>query len=262
MSWRLTELVKERAPYGPGAELWMLMMMANYAADDGSAIFPTIPTLAKLCRISERQTQRTLAKLRDAGFIERTIKRHNGAWEYRIIVENLQRLPTVFERGDIAMSPDEGVTQPRHRMGDIAASPVRGDIAVSPINVNTQTSEQTSPSASPAAKRVSYPKAFESWWTEYGKRGSKYEALRVWEKLSVPDRALAMRGIANYMASENPQKGYVVDGSRYLRGRHWEVEPGNGHRPAADLAATEVEQARLKRVRELGGRSEPVDEAR
>ena len=64
-----------------GSALLVLLMIANHAHSDGTNAFPSIKTLAKECRLSERQITRIVGQLEQSGelLIERSIGRtvHN-----------------------------------------------------------------------------------------------------------------------------------------------------------------------------------------
>jgi hypothetical protein len=240
-------LVWKHAPVD-GTELLMLLAMADYCHDDGTNIFPGVATLAAKVRISERRAQEVLQSLRDKGLIARQDKLLNGPWRYRIILGNL----TI--RGAENRTPQpEGV---RNLAPGGAKSRVssEGHLLNEP-SVEPSTNDE--PAVRPMKQRT-YTKVFDEWWTAYGKRGSKFEAFRVWEKLSAEDRVLAQSGISNYLASEKPTNGYVVDGSRYLRGRHWETEPVS---PNGRHESTEDEKAYWRARVEAARDGKVFDEA-
>jgi hypothetical protein len=111
MSW-----VIEHAEVG-GANLLVLLMVANHTMSDGTRAFPSVPTLARESRMSERQVQRILRALVQAGHLEVTSKKRAGPKVYRI----------AGMRGDIlspaVVTPKGGGVTPRVPDGDVAVSP-------------------------------------------------------------------------------------------------------------------------------------------
>lgn len=99
MSIKLMSQVWEMADVS-GSELLLLLALADYA-NDKDICWPSLPTLAKRARISERQTQRVIQQLEADGHIE-VLERGNGAGhssKYRLTLKgDIQR------KGDIAMS--------------------------------------------------------------------------------------------------------------------------------------------------------------
>ena len=76
-----------------GAELLMLLAIADFADDDGNA-YPAVQTLAKKCRITSRNVNRALAKLKKSGELEiRVNEGPKGTNRYRIVIEGMTRTP-------------------------------------------------------------------------------------------------------------------------------------------------------------------------
>lgn len=116
-----------------GSALLVLLAIADFASDDGGNAYPSIPTLAKKVRMSERQVQRIVNTLADVGelvVIPGPTKTSSNS--YQVVVDALGARPwgdilsplkgdILSPGGDVAVSPG----------GDIAMSE-RGDIAMSP----------------------------------------------------------------------------------------------------------------------------------
>jgi hypothetical protein len=121
-----------------GANLLCLLMIANHAHADGTGAYPSIATLARECRMSERQIKRIIPLLEKSG--ELTVapdKGKRGAHLYTLplMPHGDKMSPTLRDK----MSPREqprgqDVTTARgqvvHALGDI--SDALGDIAMSP----------------------------------------------------------------------------------------------------------------------------------
>jgi hypothetical protein len=65
----------------------VLLVLADYAADDGTHAFPKVDTIARDARLSRSQVQRCLRSLEENGSIAQTGKRSSGTREYRVLVE-------------------------------------------------------------------------------------------------------------------------------------------------------------------------------
>ena len=85
MSIRVMSRVWERSRQSGGA-LLVLLAMADFADDQGLA-FPSIGTLARKARLSERQVQRVLAELAAAGeLVVRPGAGRQGSHLFRVTV--------------------------------------------------------------------------------------------------------------------------------------------------------------------------------
>lgn len=69
---------------------------------------------------------------------------------------------------------------------------------------------------------------FAQFWAAYpsrgGRKGGKREARKVWSRLRVTAKRYSeiMRGLDAYIRSDDVQRGYAMDASRWLRNRRWE----------------------------------------
>lgn len=78
------------------------------------------------------------------------------------------------------------------------------------------------------AKQVSrntYSGEFEEFWEKSSKRGSKWEAYRVWQKISADERKTATAAMIHAIRTEwaNQETQFIPHVVRWLRGRRWEV---------------------------------------
>lgn len=87
-------MTARRAPWKAG-DLIVLMMLAGHAHPDGTKIFPRVATLARSCRMQDRNVQLCLRALELDGVLIR-VSTSNGAPgrfnEYRIDMERVQSL--------------------------------------------------------------------------------------------------------------------------------------------------------------------------
>lgn len=73
-----------------GTDLLMLLAIADYADDQGRA-YPSVSTLAKKCRMQDRNAKYLLARLRDSGELRAEINAGpHGSNAYRIVLPSLQ----------------------------------------------------------------------------------------------------------------------------------------------------------------------------
>lgn len=86
MSFRTMARVLERSTRG-GTELLMLLVIASFADDDGDNAYPSVATLASMCRTSKRNANLSLAKLRKSGELEVSLGTGpHGTNVYRIVL--------------------------------------------------------------------------------------------------------------------------------------------------------------------------------
>lgn len=86
MSVKVMGMVFDRYPNG-GGEMLLALALADHAKHDGSSIFPSVSTLAKMTRQSERSVQYQLRKMEASGWLELVGKPSGGRMktrEYRI----------------------------------------------------------------------------------------------------------------------------------------------------------------------------------
>lgn len=144
-----------------GTALLLVLALADYANEDG-VCWPSIPTLAKKARISERQTQRLLQELETGGHI--AIDKNAGPKGVNLYtVRDPQSLLVVLTATPQKTQRKGGVTL---ATPDIAVSPVTsgaqsGDIAVSPkpsLNHQNNIEEGVPSSPRKRAARVRDPR--------------------------------------------------------------------------------------------------------
>jgi len=65
----MSEIFQADLGSGPTPKL-VLIALADFAADDGTSVYPSVKTIADKCDLSERATRYTLRKLQKAGLLE------------------------------------------------------------------------------------------------------------------------------------------------------------------------------------------------
>lgn len=104
-----------------GSALLVLLAIADYARDDGSA-WPSITTLAEKARISERQTIRIIKKLERSEELRVTHRRHAGNF-YMIAMDILSDRMTLIESEE-----DAEIDAESHIISDTAESVISDTI--------------------------------------------------------------------------------------------------------------------------------------
>lgn len=120
MSIKVSSLVWDKWPSG-GSEMLCMLALADWCNDEGGSLYPSMATLAKKMRVSERQAQRVMRSLMNKGFISVVGNANGGApgttRQYHLDVEKIAQLPGAgadLSTGDIDVTPDTGVTDGCH----------------------------------------------------------------------------------------------------------------------------------------------------
>jgi hypothetical protein len=115
----------------------------------------------------------------------------------------------------------------RKRRGDSAES-LRKPPAISEPTVRYGTDTVKTESQHPSSADAD----FDRFWQEYPRKVGKSEALKLWCKHR-PSLSVVLDSLGKWKASRRWQDGFVMDGDRWVRGKHWESEPSaNGHAPS------------------------------
>jgi len=141
----------EEQPVSPAAIKFVLYKMADWGADDGSSIYPAVPTIAKLTEMSERTVQRAIGELVRSGLLV-LVKQGGGslANEYRIAVEKLQQLDLFAETthrkpakaGDIGVARTVDKSVENNRCQSVTGAEASGDRC----HTDTSTGDSMAPS--------------------------------------------------------------------------------------------------------------------
>lgn len=97
LSWALRE-----APVSNKSELLTLIVLCDHAHDDGDGAYPSVETIARMARLSERGAQTALRSLERAGLIEAK-RRHGTTTVYRVVM-----IPACAPPGGAATAPPGG----------------------------------------------------------------------------------------------------------------------------------------------------------
>lgn len=150
MSVHVLSKVKRHYP-GAGGEYTLALCLADVCNDEGASIWPSVQTLARDSRQSERTVQRQLKAMVAMGWLE-VVAEGGGcgrSTRYRINPAWIESPESWRKNGDklspfLAQNGDTSVTLSSPQKGDIGDK--KGDIAVSPKQTpNLKTSPPTPP---------------------------------------------------------------------------------------------------------------------
>lgn len=109
-TWAYDQEVVEDAPTQA-----VLVNMADHAGQDGEGVYPSVKTIARQTRLSERTVQKCRKKLADLGLIEETGHKANGVREFRLCMER--------GANDVHPTPVPGAPPPRPSDGQTTTEP-------------------------------------------------------------------------------------------------------------------------------------------
>lgn len=163
MSVHVSAYVWEHSQHG-GTALLLMLAIADIAHKNGVA-FPSVATLARFIRMSERNTQRVIAALEKSGELE--IKRNGGPHGTHLYRVRMNLTLPLFDGGD-NLSPDKMTGDVRVQKG-VTKQASRGDAAVAPEPKEPKEEQQK---GSAATRRSRLPVGFKAseavqkWYAE------------------------------------------------------------------------------------------------
>lgn len=177
ISWVLNDApIPQPTPSGTpnSSTLAMVLLgLANHAGRDGTDAYPSVRTMARYARLSDRQVQRCLRSLLDYGLIEpgdqRIVEAKIEDPLRRPVVYNLVMKPQV-SRGD-ALSPRKAKSQvgrgdtlspgDRHDASGVTGTTSRGDTHVTRTVLEPSNEPKGSPSPGMSPARATDPPSLE-----------------------------------------------------------------------------------------------------
>lgn len=109
-----------------GPRLLAMLALADFAADDGTNVFPSVKTLARKMRIKERQTQYILRQLEAEGWIG-CVRNHRGgigkSRHYQINVQKLKGAENCTVQENKGCSSASSRVQFHNPKGAVATAP-------------------------------------------------------------------------------------------------------------------------------------------
>lgn len=205
MSVRTMAAVWERSQHS-GTHLLMLLAIADFADDDGRA-YPSVPTLARKCRMKERNAQYILAELVETGELAtQRGKGPRGSNVYRIKLASLGVQPSAPVQTFAPLQE----TAPKGCNG----------VRITPAMECTQTIIE------PSMNRQG---GFETFWSAYPKKKAKGDAQKAWAKIKANVELLSsiLTALNVQALSEDWQKDggkFIPYPATWLNGRRWEDE--------------------------------------
>ncbi len=206
----------------------VMLALADHASHDGSRIFPSVRTLARMTRLSEREIQRTLRWLQGERLIhvvaEATRRRPR---EYRIDLAALAEA-----RGDCTSPHDTSRDGPRSPEGrpTVTQGVTEGRSEGDPRSPDP--SEDPSKDSSRDPSLCTTPSAagevtFEQFREQYPKKQAMEAAAREWMKLA-PNAALGKRILEALAIQKNSEEWrrehgrFIPYAVTWLRGKRWD----------------------------------------
>jgi len=260
MSVRAISMVWERSAQA-GSRLLLMLAIADYAKDNGGGAYPSIGTLARKARMSERNCQRMIGHLLDAGELTIAYKAGpHGANIYAIQLPDPGASETLFagnsdaDPRDISVTGDAGATRHgRHPGTGVTPAPASGGGDAGVVGGVTPASPNTSrtvkePSASLDGKTIDA--VFERWWPNVLRKTHKKEARANFAvALAETDYETleeAIKDFAREHAEDDP-KG-LKEPATLLWERFWLGKGGAGHLGDPQPAARTVEKVTVLQV--------------
>lgn len=213
-----------------GGALVLLLAIADNAHDDGDSAYPSIGTLAKKARMTERNVNILLKQLTLAGEI--SIRHGEGPRGTNVYRVNLHEEPT-----------PENISPPKtfHPEKSDKGGEVGFRGGVKPTSPKPSVNRQREPSPTvravpkPRTLRADQEPGFERWYANYPNRQHRPDAEKAWRKLD-PDGDLFDTLMADVPERKRGRKwadGFVELPATYLNNRVWEddIEPYRLARP-------------------------------
>lgn len=205
MSIKVMSHVWDHSPH-TGSDLLMLLAIADHANDEGLA-WPSIPTLAKKCRVGKRQAIYIIQKLERAGSL--SIEHGGGRGHASVYRVKGASQCTVSQKGAVECTVLEEKVQCSAPLPEIkgALQRTKGAVQCTPTIIDP--SEELKPKDPPlpptgelgwiegsvvtggrARPQPIYPPGFLQFWDGYppARRASKPTCLKVWHKAHLEDR--------------------------------------------------------------------------
>jgi hypothetical protein len=216
----------------------VLWGIANHHSDGGA--WPSIATLAKYAKVSERRVQQIIRDLARMGEISITEQGGLGQGQYKTNRYHI-----------LIQCPPDCDGSLNHKTG-VKSGAVRGEIqspsGVKPIspepnkelNKNTMQSEQ-----------------FDEFWNQYPRKEGKKPAFKAFKSaLSRASFEDIIAGVIAYQTSDRVRRGYIKLPATWLNEDAWEdaathnqIQEFGSERRAKDLSATEQYLAEMERLK-------------
>ena len=235
-------------------EQLVLIIIANYAQDDGSRAYPSMTTIAKRARLPVRSVRRAIRGLEQCGDLAVEFGGgRSGSNRYRVLLppdgvsgedgaSGGDRVSggarTVCPGGEDGASPDPSLIRQSNRTGTLIAL----------------ASRQKAPRKG-TFDGLRTAGGFDAFWAVYPRRRAKGDARKAWKALK-PSPELQQK-ILNAVSAQSQSPDWQKEEGKYipypaswLRGERWEDEPETG----AATGESDVEQTDRYLAELRGGR--------
>tara|TARA_R110000751_G_scaffold307640_1_gene430303 strand:- start:4268 stop:4981 length:714 start_codon:yes stop_codon:yes gene_type:complete len=224
----------------------VLLVLANYADQDG-VCWPSVATIARKTRLSERGVQKALRVLEGEGLIaaqpDRRVLGRGSSIRYRLqLRKGAPDSPITAERVN-DVHPDDGS---RGERGSEKGEPRSGKGERGAPKPSRTIKNHQLPPIPPASRGAGARKAFERFWAKYPRKVAQAAARREWDKAIAngadPEDIIDGVIVATSMAWLDMREGgrFCPHPSSWLRSARWldNLEPDA--EPEADPAAAEA----------------------
>lgn len=129
MSVKVMGMVFDSYPTG-GGEMLLALSLADFADDEGGRVFPSVPTLARKTRQSERSVQYQLRKMEQVGFISIVERSRGGLVRGKKYKSNEYRINIGFLINGAKTAPLEQRCNPAQ--STVQSGAINGATAIAP----------------------------------------------------------------------------------------------------------------------------------
>lgn len=245
MSVKVMALVFERYPNA--AEMLLALALADHAHDDGTHIFPSVSTLAKKTRRSERAVQYQLRAMIESGWLvldKRSTGRRGQTNAYVISEEWLAGGEPIPLGTGANLAPVESVDNStvtgetgfadgcnglRPRVKPVAPKPsliIKNQTPLTPQGGNDGMGCETpKPGAGSSTAQQDKAEGFDVFWRAWPDNEGKQDyvlCLALWKRKGL--HRFATEIVNDVLARHNSERwraGYIEAPRRYLRGSRW-----------------------------------------
>lgn len=236
----------------PPSDTLVAVVLADYASpEDGDGIRPSVGTVVRRSRLSERAVRGALARLRRARILEQQgvhgIGRGASVPVYRLRVENLPPATAAPLPPARTAPPPPAADAGRPGAGDAPGAAVAADPlqhlqkppAADAPNTSTEPNTEPKSKASPL---------FDEFWTVYPEKKGKGDARKAFARAL--HRATAeqiIAGAARYRDDPNREDSFTKWPQGWLNADRWEdgpLPPRGGGAPARESNADRIKRLR------------------
>jgi hypothetical protein len=229
MSIKIMQEVWENAPVDQGT-LLVLLALADSADEVSRTCYPGIDGLAKRSRLSERQVQYCIQRLRQAGVV--IVSRNASP-----VKTNLYRITQISAwdaARDAIIAPHGKGAETQSAVSRYEVDCVSDTQLVAPkpsvtVSIEPSVAREGLFSEEEAPKKERAADAFERFWQAYPKKVKKPDAQKAWVKAikaADPDKIIA--AVEVYSGTDTVQRGFILNPTSFLNSKRFndaDVQP-------------------------------------